>query len=125
MPLPHRLARFNRRVSNPVLGTVAPFLPPMAVVIHRGRRSGRRYATPVLAFPTGGGFAIALTYGPDTDWVRNVQVARRCLLLRRGRELPLTDPVIVEGLQSLPAILHPVMRLLHVTQVLQLRLGAP
>ncbi len=127
MPLPNRLARFNRRVSNPILGTVAPFLPPMAVVIHRGRRSGRRYSTPVLAFPTEYGYAIALTYGPDTDWVRNVQAARGCLLLRRGRQFPLSNPVIVdsEGLRSIPAILHPLMRPLKVTKVLQLRLGAP
>ncbi len=120
MPLPNRLARFNRRVTNPVLGTVAPYLSPMAVVIHRGRRSGRRYATPVLAFPTDDGFAMGLTYGPDTDWVRNVQAGQGCLLLRRGRELPLTNPVIIDGLQSLPAILQPFMRLLNVTKVLQL-----
>lgn len=123
MPLPTRLARFNRRVINPILGRVAPYLPPMALVVHRGRRSGRRYATPVLAFSADGGYAIGLTYGPDTDWVHNVRAGQGCLLLRRGREFQLTKPVILdgEGLQLLPAILRPFMRLLNVTKVLYLQ----
>jgi deazaflavin-dependent oxidoreductase (nitroreductase family) len=123
MPLSKRLARFNRRITNRALGTVAPYLLPMAVVIHRGRRSGRRYSTPVLAFPTDGGYAIALTYGPDTDWVHNVQAAQGCLLRRRGREFHLTNPVILdsEGLELLPAALRPALRLLNVSKVLHLQ----
>jgi deazaflavin-dependent oxidoreductase (nitroreductase family) len=121
MPLPKRLARFNRRVTNRVLGTAAPYVPPMAMVVHRGRRSGRRYSTPVLAFPTDGGCAIALTYGPDTDWVRNVLAAQGCLLRRRGGELELTNPVISDGLHLLPAAFRPALRLMNVTQVLHLR----
>ncbi len=122
MPLSDRLARFNRRVANPILGTFAPYLPPMAVVVHRGRRSGRRYSTPVLAFPTDDGYAIALIYGPDTDWVHNVLAAQRCLLLRRGHQLRLTKPVMLdsEGLQLIPATVRPALRLLNVTSVLRL-----
>jgi deazaflavin-dependent oxidoreductase (nitroreductase family) len=123
VPLSDRLARFNRRVTNPILGMFAPYLPPMAVVVHRGRRSGRRYSTPVLAFPTDDGYAIGLTYGPDTDWVHNVLAAQRCLLRRRGRELYLTNPVILdsEGLQLIPATVRPAVRLLNVTNVLRLK----
>jgi deazaflavin-dependent oxidoreductase (nitroreductase family) len=122
MPLPSLFARFNRRIANPILGRVAPYLPPMALVVHRGRRSGHRYSTPVLAFSADGGFAIGLFYGPGTDWIRNVQAAQGCLLLRGGRELQLASPVILggEGLQLLPAALRPFMRLLNVTNVLHL-----
>jgi deazaflavin-dependent oxidoreductase (nitroreductase family) len=122
MPLSKRLGRFNRVVTNRVLGTVAPYLPPMAVVGHRGRRSGRQYSTPVLAFPVEDGYAIALTYGADTDWVRNVQAEQGCLLRRRGREFRLTNPAILdsEGLALLPAAARPAMRLLNVANVLRL-----
>ena len=122
MPVSKRLARFNRRVTNRILGTAAPYLPPLAVVVHRGRRSGRRFSTPVLAFPVEGGYAIALVYGADTDWVRNVQAERGCLLRRRGRELPLTEPTILgrDGLELLPPPMRPALRLLDVTDVLRL-----
>ena len=48
--LPRAFARFNRRVANPVVRLVAGRLPPLAVVTHTGRRSGRSYRTPVMAF---------------------------------------------------------------------------
>lgn len=79
MPLPHAIARFNRRVSNRLLEPLARRSSGFAVVNHRGRRSGRRYTTPVNLFivddpPTvdGARSYAALTYGPDTDWVNNV-----------------------------------------------------
>src|SRR5262249_1796055 len=53
MALPRALARFNRLVTNRVLGVVAPWMPPFAVVVHRGRSSGRVYRTPVWAFRRG------------------------------------------------------------------------
>jgi hypothetical protein len=39
-----------------------------------GRTSGRPYETPVEAFATDDGFLVALPYGPDTDWLKNVLV---------------------------------------------------
>jgi deazaflavin-dependent oxidoreductase (nitroreductase family) len=45
------------------------------VVEHAGRLSQRRYEPPVVAAPTPEGFAIALPYGPNTDWFRNVTAA--------------------------------------------------
>ena len=38
MPLPKALARFNLKVTNPVLGHVAGRLPGFAIVTHVGRR---------------------------------------------------------------------------------------
>ena len=43
MVLPRKLARLNKRFLNRVMVQLAPRLPGLAVLHHRGRRSGRRY----------------------------------------------------------------------------------
>jgi hypothetical protein len=66
------------RVANPlVLRLAGRRYAPIAVVRHAGRRSGRRYATPVVAFPTHGGFVISLPYGSGVSWCRNVLAGAR------------------------------------------------
>ena len=57
MTVSDRLARFNRRVPNKVIGTIAGRrLSPVAYMLHQGRRSGRQYRTPVMPLPLGDGF---------------------------------------------------------------------
>lgn len=98
MPLPQTLARFNARVTNKVTGPFAGRLPGFAVVRHVGRRSGRAYETPVNLFRDrdrdGDRFVVALTYGSDSQWVRNVLAAGGCTLRVRGAEVAVTDPVV-------------------------------
>ncbi len=84
MPLPAWLGRFNRRVTNHVAGPLAGRLPGFAIVIHTGRRTGRRYRTPVNLFRSDDDFVIALTYGALGDWVRNVLAAGGCEVETRG-----------------------------------------
>jgi deazaflavin-dependent oxidoreductase (nitroreductase family) len=119
-----RLARFNRRVANPVMVRLAGRrLSPVAVVAHRGRNSGRRYRTPVLPFRVDDGYVISLPYGPDRDWVRNVLAAGSCTLERGGRRVELTDPRVLagsEGMAALPAPVRAALRILRVTRVLRL-----
>jgi deazaflavin-dependent oxidoreductase (nitroreductase family) len=95
MPLPRRLARFNRSVTNRVTGPIASRAPGFAIVIHVGRRSGRLYRTPVNVFRDDGRYLFALTYGRDSDWVRNVLAAGRCEIETRGKLVRLADPVLV------------------------------
>jgi deazaflavin-dependent oxidoreductase (nitroreductase family) len=95
MPIPKVVARLNRRGLNRLTRRIAPRMPGFGVVVHRGRRSGREYQTPVNVFPTADGVRIALTYGADSDWVKNVLAAGGCRLLTRGRELSLTEPRVV------------------------------
>lgn len=95
MALSQRLARFNRHVTNRVTRRFADRLPGFAIVIHTGRRSGKTYRTPVNAFHDGNGYIIALTYGADTDWVRNVEAAGACEIVTRGRHISLTQPRLV------------------------------
>ena len=96
----------------------------MAVVVHRGRRSGRRYRTPVVAFRLSDGYVISLPYGPDRDWVRNVLAAGSCTLERGGRRVELRGPRLLrggEGRALLPAPARAALRLVGVTGFLRLR----
>lgn len=95
MALPQGLARFNRRITNRITQLFAGRLPGFAIVIHTGRRSGQTYRTPINAFRDGNDYIIALTYGAETDWVRNVEAAGGCELVTRGRRVRLTNPRIV------------------------------
>ena len=95
MPLGPRVAHFNRRVTNRLTGPLAPRLPGFGVVLHTGRTSGKDYRTPVNVFRHGDRYVIALTYGSEADWVKNVQAAGRCELLTRGRRIQLTEPELV------------------------------
>ena len=124
VPLPRWLARLNRRVTNPVLRPLAARLPAFGVVVHRGHVSGRLYRTPVTTFPSEGGFLIALTYGRDVDWVRNVLAADGCRLIHRGRPVDLVDPRILplqRHAGDIPAWIRGILRLLRVNEVLRLR----
>jgi deazaflavin-dependent oxidoreductase (nitroreductase family) len=80
------MARANKVGLNRVVKHVAPWLPTLGLVVHRGRKSGRRYETPVMVFRDGDRFLIALTYGGDrTEWVKNVVAAGGCELRTVGR----------------------------------------
>jgi deazaflavin-dependent oxidoreductase (nitroreductase family) len=123
MTLPAWLARFNRTVSNPLLAPAAERLPYFGVLHHRGRSSGRPYRTPVNAFPIPGGFVVALTYGPATDWVRNVLVAGGCEMVHRGRRVRMIAPRLLdreEGRSRVPAPIRPLLDLLGVDTFLAL-----
>ncbi|MFI5607581.1 nitroreductase family deazaflavin-dependent oxidoreductase [Amycolatopsis sp. NPDC051903] len=95
MVLPERLARFNRVVTNRVTRPFVGWLPGFGMLVHRGRRSGREFRTPLNVFRSRDGFVVALTYGPDTDWVKNVLAAGRAELLTRGRKYEVVDPQLV------------------------------
>jgi deazaflavin-dependent oxidoreductase (nitroreductase family) len=92
VPIPLAIGRLNRVGFNRLSTPVARHLPGFAVVHHRGRRSGREFQTPVNVFPVQGGFVLALTYGPDTDWVKNVLAAGGCIVETRGQRITCTAP---------------------------------
>jgi deazaflavin-dependent oxidoreductase (nitroreductase family) len=124
--LGRRVAHFNRRVTNRLTRPLARWLPGFGVVIHTGRKSQRRFETPVNRFRAPDGYVIALTYGPESDWVRNVLAAGRCELITRGRRERLTSPEIRHDQRQrlVPRPIRPVLRLLRVTDFMHL-LRAP
>jgi deazaflavin-dependent oxidoreductase (nitroreductase family) len=89
MKLSRRVARFNSTINNRLQGVYAWLLPPWAVILHRGRRSGRSYRTPVLAFRRDQTLIIALLYGEESDWLRNLY-AGAGQVVRGGRTFALT-----------------------------------
>lgn len=92
MPAPLWIGKVNKLGLNRITSRFAPQLPGFGVVVHVGRRSGRRYRTPVNVFPAPGGYVVALTYGPHTDWVKNVMAAGGCQLETRGQILECDRP---------------------------------
>lgn len=122
MPLPPSLARFNRRITNRVTYPLAGHLPGFAILIHIGRRSGRTYRIPINAFRDGDDYILALTYGADTDWVRNVQASGRCGLVTRGRSVTLTNPRIITdpARRWAPPPVRVVLGLIGATQYMRL-----
>jgi deazaflavin-dependent oxidoreductase (nitroreductase family) len=120
--LPRRLARINRVVSNRVLGPVAQVLPAFGIVVHRGRRSGREFRTPVNIFKTPDGYVVALTYGVG-DWTRNVLAAGGCEVELRRRPVRLTDPRVVRdpARKAVPLPVRPILAAIGVTEFLHLR----
>ena len=96
MKLSRGVAHFNKRVTNRIQGMYAWLLPPWAVILHRGRRSGRNYRTPLFAFRRDRALVIALLYGHESDWLRNLQ-ARGGHVVRGGRSFTVGPPEIVEG----------------------------
>ena len=94
MPAPRSIARFNKRFTNKLTLKVAGYLPGFAIVSHDGRKSVRTYRTPVNVFRTDDGYIIALTYGSQSDWVKNVLAAGSCELQTRGRQVCLSNPQI-------------------------------
>jgi deazaflavin-dependent oxidoreductase (nitroreductase family) len=66
-----------------------------SVVQHVGRRSGRSYETPVNAVPTDDGFVIALPYGLNTDWLKNVLASGSANIVHEGGTYEVDRPEIV------------------------------
>lgn len=95
--MPSWLAKVNKRVVNPIQGLWAPWLPPWAVIVHRGRRSGTEYRTPVLAARSGSSLYVTLYYGSRAQWVRNLRAAGGGEVIRRGRRRRIANVRIVES----------------------------
>jgi deazaflavin-dependent oxidoreductase (nitroreductase family) len=102
MAIPKSVARFNAHVTNRVSRPLAGRLPGFAVVTHVGRRSGRTYQTPVNMFRDGERYVIALTYGADTQWVKNVMAAGRCDVRTNGTTVRLCEPRIFRDPERRP-----------------------
>ena len=127
MPIPRIVGRWNRVGLNRVTKRIAPWMPGLGVVVHRGRRSGRMYQTPVNVFAAGDGYVFALTYGPDTDWVKNVLAAGGCELRTRGRTVRLTSPRLFhdEARRDIRPLERQVLRVIGVADFLSVKTAAP
>jgi deazaflavin-dependent oxidoreductase (nitroreductase family) len=122
MPLPIVITSFNKKVTNRVTAPFAGVLPGFAVVIHRGRTSGRMYRTPVNVFRRGDDYVFVMTYGPDVDWVKNVEAAGGCQIETRRRVVGLVHPrrFIDPARRTVPGPVRAILRLIDVDEFMMM-----
>src|SRR6202051_1482586 len=89
------VAAFNLAVTNRITSRFAARLPGFGILAHVGRKSGKVDRTPVNVFRAPEGFLIALTYGREGEWVKNVLASGGCELETRGVQYQLSSPTIV------------------------------
>jgi deazaflavin-dependent oxidoreductase (nitroreductase family) len=104
-----RVARFTSPVTMPLAGK--RWNPIFAVLEHEGRKTGRRYATPVAARRIARGFVIALAFGAQVDWYRNVVVTGGATIRWRDEAYRVTAPQRIDLYTALAAF-NPIQRLL-------------
>jgi deazaflavin-dependent oxidoreductase (nitroreductase family) len=90
-----------------------------------GRKSGKVYRTPINAFRVPNGFAIALTYGPQAEWVKNVLAAGGCELQTRGVRYRLVAPNIVHDptRKQFPFPVRVILKLVGANDFIQLSIA--
>jgi deazaflavin-dependent oxidoreductase (nitroreductase family) len=116
------VAAFNLAVTNRITSRFAARLPGFGILRHVGRKSGRLYRTPVNVFRAPDGFLIALTYGRESEWVKNVLAAGGCELETRGVRHRLFAPTIVHDptRRRFPLPVRIVLRLIGANNFMQL-----
>lgn len=126
MPLPHWLTRVNLVVTNRITAPFAAYLPWFCVLEHVGRESGTVRRTPLNVFRRGDRYVFALTYGPEVEWVANVLAAGESRIRTGGRWVRLVEPRrFTDPLrQPVPWVVRVVLRLIGVTEFLEMRLAA-
>ena len=131
---------FVRNVMGPMTKVLNPIIlrragrrhfSMAALIVHTGRKSGRRYQTPAVARLTGNTFVIPLTFGSGSDWSRNVRAAGRCSIKLNGVDYEATAPEVANAADVRPVMrsaFSPVQRgmfrMLGIKQVLVLKLAA-
>jgi deazaflavin-dependent oxidoreductase (nitroreductase family) len=110
----NQIRSFNKHILNRLIGKFAGVSrTPFAVIRHIGRRSGKLYQTPIIIEPFEAGFVIALTYGPEVDWYRNVMAAGHCTVLWHGKEYAVGQLELVDVQAALPAFPLPLRLILR------------
>jgi deazaflavin-dependent oxidoreductase (nitroreductase family) len=95
-PVLNAVRRFNRAIVNPrQMKSAGEPGAYASVVRHRGRTSGRAYQTPVGAEATDDGFVIALVYGANADWLKNVLASGSATLVHDGHAYQVDQPEII------------------------------
>jgi deazaflavin-dependent oxidoreductase (nitroreductase family) len=104
-PRVRRLIRLVARLVNPLVLAVAGrrWMPIVGVLHHRGRLSGRAYATPLGMRPLGEGFVIPRTFGEHSAWYHNVRAAGRAVVTWGGADHSLFQPQLVDAATAMPA----------------------
>ena len=108
------------RRANWLMKPLVGWLPGFGVLAYTGRKSGKRYRTPLNAFRRGRMVVFALTYGGDVHWVKNVLASGEAELRSRGRTHRLRDPrrIVDRGGRLVPLPVRLFLRMLRVSEYL-------
>ena len=128
MTAPTRMSRLRpitTRLFNPLARRIAGRLPSFGILTYRGRTSGRTYRTPLNVFRRGDSYVFALTYGGDTQWVKNVVAAGTCMLRTRGRDVRLVEPELIRDptWRLMPPPVRVILGLNDVSEFLRMRIA--
>lgn len=94
-PVLNAVRRAGRATKPLVLKSAGTPGGPASVIHHVGRTTGRAYETPVRAVPTDDGFVIALPYGSNTDWLKNVLASGSATIVDEGSVHRVDEPQVV------------------------------
>ncbi|HEY6303481.1 MAG TPA: nitroreductase family deazaflavin-dependent oxidoreductase [Terriglobales bacterium] len=116
------LAKINIAFTNRITSLFAGWLPGFGILTHVGRKSGKVYRTPLNVFRASSDFIIALTYGSQSEWVKNVLAAGGCELKTRGKKYQLSTPKVVRDptRQRFPIPVRVVLRVVGADEYLEL-----
>jgi len=107
MRVPRAVAKLNSRVINPVARSITPWLPGQGTLEHVGRKSGKRYRTPLLVFPIRDGYVVLIGYGLKSDWLKNVFASGQAELHKRGKSIALANPRLLSKAEAATLVTGP------------------
>src|ERR1700730_15441252 len=125
-PRGRHIVRFAARFVNPLVLLIAgrSWMPVVGILHHRGRRSGRDYATPIGMRPLGDGFVIPRTFSDNAAWYLNVKAAGEGRITYLGRQYHVVEPEVVEyatARTAFPRYERLQFRLIGINEYLRLR----
>jgi deazaflavin-dependent oxidoreductase (nitroreductase family) len=112
MRMPRAMARFNRRGVNPLAVSIGQWAPLQGVLEHVGRKSGKRYRTPLNVFDTDEGYVILIGYGLESHWVQNVLAGGTASVRKHGKTVQVTEPRLVSKAEA-TSLVTPRLRFLY------------
>ena len=104
MRVPRAVAKFNRRITNPLAVRFGGWAPLNGTLEHVGRKSGKTYQTPLNIFETADGFVIPIGYGLESHWVQNALAGGPLTVHKAGRTIPVVDARIVSKADAEPLV---------------------
>jgi deazaflavin-dependent oxidoreductase (nitroreductase family) len=118
------LRQFASHKLNPlVLRLAGKRFFPFGVLHHVGRKSGKHYETPIGLAHVRGGFVMALTYGADTDWSRNLRASGGGTLVYQGRTYRVSEPRVIgeKGRRAFPLFERVPLTIMRIDKYLLVR----
>jgi deazaflavin-dependent oxidoreductase (nitroreductase family) len=117
-----RVRPFTMLLINPLARLFAGWMPGFGLLTYRGRTSGHVYQLPMNVFRRGEHYIFVLTYGSESQWVKNVLAAGECQIRVGGRDLRLVDPELIVNppWELVPPPVQLIERLAGVTEFLRM-----